>query len=174
MASRPSMSINLGLPAAPEVDTPELYGALLPVYNAIKNTMYAVDAYTGNSQLAQSEYDEVSSVSGLLTQKTALFFVKLSETVTAGTILNLHSSGGTRARKALLPSQPAQAFAVIGGSVGETVPVCLLGLCTQIGGLTAGTVYYQSAVGAGLITATATAQRVGFALDTSKLWFSPS
>ena len=174
MAAKPSMSINLGLPAAPEVDSPELYMALVPVYNAIKNTMYAVDAYTGNSLVTQAEFSEVNSFGSLLTQKTAVFYVKLTEAMSSGTMVNFHDSGGTRARKALLPAQPAQAFSLATGSIGDTIPVCLLGMCTSIGGLTPGTPYYMSGAVAGLITPVVTAQKVGFAIGPNQLWFAPA
>jgi len=59
MASKPSMSINLGLQPAPDVDSPELFGALMPLYNAIRNTMYTVDAYTGNALIDKTEFSEV-------------------------------------------------------------------------------------------------------------------
>jgi hypothetical protein len=167
------MSINLGLPSAPEVDSPELYGALMPVYNAIKNTMYAVDAYTGNSLINEEEYSEVNAYGQLLLQKTAVLFVKLTETVLAGHMINLWNSGGLRARKATGGSNRAHGFAAAGGSAGDTIPVSLFGLCTLIGGLTPGTEYYLSG-SAGQITTSASYHRVGMAVGPNHLWFSPS
>lgn len=173
MASKPSMSINLGLPATPEVDTPELYGALLPVYNAIKNTMYAVDSYTGNSLISESEYSEVNAFGQLLLQKTAVLYVQLTETVNAGSMINFHNSGGLRARKATGGTNRAHAFAVSNGLSGQTIPVCLFGLCLSLGGLTPGTDYYLSST-PGLITTSTSHHRIGMALGPNHLWFSPS
>lgn len=173
MATKPSMSINLGLPAAPEVDSPELYGALLPIYNAVKNTMYAVDNYTGNNLITSEEYSQVNAYGQLLSQKTAVLYVKLTDTVSAGHVINLWNSGGLRARKATGGSNRAHAFAVAAGVPGNTIPVCLFGLCTIIGGLTPGTEYYLSGT-AGQITPTATYHRVGMAIGPNHLWFSPT
>jgi len=172
MSARPSMSINLGLSASPEVDSPELYGALMPLYNAVRNTMYAVDSYTGNTLITPDEYTQVNAFGQLLLQKTAILFVKLSEPVSVGHLINLHNSGGLRARKAVGGTSRVHAFATASGSTGETVPICFFGMCQNIGGLTAGTEYYLSTT-AGLVTPTATYQRVGIALDTQKLWFTP-
>lgn len=173
MASKPSMSINLGLPAAPEVDSPELYGALLPVYNAIKNTMYAVDSYTGNTLVSESEYNQVNAYGQLLLQKTAVLYVRLTEDVSAGQVISLWNSGGLRAKKAVGGTSRAHAFAVSSGIIGDSIPVCLFGLCTIIGGLTPGTEYYLSGT-AGQITTTATYHRIGTAVGTNHLWFSPT
>jgi hypothetical protein len=66
MSNKPSASINLGLSAIPEVDSPELYGSLVPVYNALRKIMYALDAYTGNSLVTPDEYKEVNPVRSAL------------------------------------------------------------------------------------------------------------
>ena len=173
MSAKPSASINLGLPAAPEVDSPELYASLIPIYNAIRNVMYAVDSYTGNSLITESEYDTVSAMGQILVQKTAVLFVKLGQDVSNGQILNLYDSGGLRAQKALAGTSRGHCFALASGLAGEHIPVCLFGLCSGIGGLTIGTGYYLSGVVAGAVTSTVTSQRIGFAIDTNKLWFNP-
>lgn len=172
MSTKPSASINLGLSAIPEVDSPELYGALVPVYSAIRNIMYALDSYTGNTLITPNEYAEVNRSSQLLAQKTAVLYVKLSEDVHVGHMINLWNSGGLVARKAAGGTYRAHAFALATGLVGETIPVCMFGLCQAISGLTPGTEYYLSGT-AGLITPSATYQRIGVALDTNKLWFTP-
>lgn len=173
MASRPSLSINLGLPAVPEVDTPELYGALLPVYNAIKNAMYAVDSYTGNTQISESEYSQVNAYGQLLLQKSAVLYVMLTEDIGAGLMVNLHSASGLRARKATGGSNRAHAFAVASGLAGSVIPVCLFGLCSNLAGLTPGTDYYLSST-PGMITTSTSHHRIGMAVGTNQLWFSPS
>lgn len=172
MANRPSMSINLGLPVAPEVDSPELYASLMGVYSAIRNVMYALDTYTGNSLVTAEEYSQINAFSQMHTQKTAVVYVKLTEDVLAGHMINLHNSGGLRARKAIVTSQRCHGFAVASGSIGDHIPVCLMGACTLISGLTIGTEYYMSST-PGQIQTTATAQRLGVALSGNVLWFTP-
>ena len=172
MASKPSMSINLGLQPAPDVDSPELFGALLPLYNAIRNTMYTVDAYTGNALIDKTEFSEVNAFGQLLLQKTAVLYVKATEDILTGHIINLWNSGGLRARKATGGVTRAHAFSVSAGLAGEHIAVCLFGLCQTISGLTPGTEYYLSGT-AGLITSVSTYQRLGFAVDSTKLWFAP-
>ena len=173
MPTKPSMSINLGLALTPEVDSPELYSSLLPVYNAIRNVMYAVDAYTGNGLTTADEYSQINPTSQLLLQKTAVLYVQASEAISVGHMVNLWNSGGLRARKATNGVSRCHAYALASASgAGVFIPVCFFGLCTQVGSLTAGTEYYLSST-PGLVTSTVTAQRIGVALDSSKLWFTP-
>lgn len=172
MAKNPSASINLGLPVLPEVDSPELYAALVSVYNAIRNTLYAVDSYTGNTLVTPDEYDKINAFGQLLSQKTAVLYVKLTEDVSAGHLINLYDSGGLRARKSLSPSRRVHAFAAVSGLSGETIPVCMFGLCNLIGGLTIGTEYYAGTT-AGQLQSGATSQRVGIAIGPQSLWFTP-
>jgi hypothetical protein len=172
MASKPSMSINLGLQPAPDTDSPELFGALMPLYNAIRNTMYTVDAYTGNTLIDKSDYSEVNAFGQLLLQKTAVLYVKATEDISAGHMINLWNSGGLRARKAVGGSTRAHAFAISTATAGEHIAVSLFGLCPNISGLAPGTEYYLSTT-AGLVTPTATHHRVGVAVDATKLWFAP-
>lgn len=172
MANRPSMSINLGIPATPDTDSPELYAALQYVYSALRNLGYALDGYTGNTPVTPEEYSQVNAFGHLQVQKTAVMYVKLTEDISLGKMVNLYNSGGIKGRKAIVSSQPCHAFSLDSGVIGDTIPVCLFGLCLVIAGLTPGTIYYQSGT-AGLITATVTAQKIGIALDTDKLWFNP-
>lgn len=172
MANKPSMSINLGLPVAPEVDSPELYSSLMGVYSAIRNVMYAVDSYTGNSLVTPEEFSQINAFSQLHLQKIAVVYVKLTEAVFAGHIINLWNSGGLMARKAVSATQRADGFAVASGAIGDHIPVCLMGACTLITGLTPGTDYYLSTT-PGQIQTGATSQRVGKALSSNVLWFTP-
>jgi hypothetical protein len=174
MATKPSMSINLGLPVVPEVEDPILYNALAPLYNAIRNVMYAVDSYTGNGQLGQAEYAQVNAFGYMTLQKQSIIMAKASVDMGAGTMVGFFDSGsGLEIRKAILPTYSAQGFTIESVTAGQHTPVCLMGLCSNIGGLTTGVYYYMSSATAGLITPTATAQRVGFALGDSKLFFNP-
>lgn len=172
MTGRPSYSINLGLPAVPDIESQELYAALMPIYSALRNVMGAVDTYTGNNLVTPAEYAEVNFIGQLLLQKQAILYVKLTEDVNGGSMINLHNSGGLRARKANVSSNRAHAYAVVKGITGDVIPVCMFGLCQSIAGLTAGTDYYLSNT-SGLITSSVTAQRVGIALSSTALWFTP-
>lgn len=172
MANKAGMSTNLGLPAVPEAESPELYAALVTVYNAIKNVGYALDNYTGNTPLTQSDYSEINFVGQSQVQKNCVVMAKLTEAIIKGQTINFHNSGGLRARKAIVSSQPAMGWATESGAIGDTIPIALFGMCQVIGGLTPGTYYYQSST-AGTLTTSATAQKVGFAVGTNQLWFNP-
>lgn len=174
MTGSPSFSVNLGLSAVPEVDNVEIARAITPIYNAIRNVMGAVDAYTGNILIPPEDYSQVNKTAQLQLQKTSVLFVKLSEDVTYGHILNLHGSGSKLlAQKAIDPAKPAYAVAMAAGKVGDTIPIVMLGLISNLAGLTVGAAYYLSGVSAGLITSTAGTQKLGIALSTSQLWFNP-
>lgn len=172
MSSRPSYSINLGLPAIPEVEDQNLYMALLPIYSALRNVMGALDQYTGNGFLSSSEFSQVAATGQANVQKISVIFVKLTEDVSIGHMINLWNSGGLRARKATSGSTRCHGFAAATGKTGETIPVSLFGLCSSVSGLTPGSEYYLSTT-PGLVTTTVTAQRVGIALAPTQLWFTP-
>jgi len=179
MASKPSMSINLGLPAIPETQDPDLYSALLPVYSAIRNVMYAVDGYTGNGYVDPADYGAVNPYAYLGIQKQAIVFMKAIEDMTAGTIACIYDSGGTPVvRKALGGTYRAHGFLPENIKSGSYGPVALAGLCNGIGSLAIGISYWLSDTTPGLITATPPAtpgniQRLGFALDTNRFFFQP-
>ncbi len=169
--NRPSYSVNLGLSALPEVDNPELFNALSPIYNAIRNTMYAVDAYTGNSLLSKDEYAGADPYTNLLVQRTSILLVKASEAITVGHAVNLWSSSGLRARKATNTNTP-DAMALATAAIGDVIPVCLFGLVTVLGGLTEGAAYYPTAT-PGVISTTVLGTKIGKALAANALWFAP-
>lgn len=173
MPTKSGMSVNLGLPSTPEVDTIELYTSLMQVYNAIRNVCFALDLYTGNTPIASSDLAQENFSSFLQVQKTSTVFVKLTEAVSAGHTINFHNSGGLRARKAIVSSQPCHGFAAMAGAAGDTIAVSLFGMHALVSGLTPGVTYYQSS-SPGLITAGATAQKLGVALSANALWFSPA
>jgi len=172
MAIRPSQSINLGLAAIPDVESPELYSALLPIYSAIRNVMYALDGYTGNNLVTPEEYSQVNAFQQMATQKTAVVYVKLTEDVSAGHMIHLFDSSGLAAKKAVYNTLRCHGYAVASGLTGEYIPVCLMGACTLVGGLTIGAEYYLSSV-AGQITTTVTGQHLGTALSSNLFWFTP-
>lgn len=173
MAAKPSSSINLGLQPTPEVDSPELYGALTPLYNAVRNIAYGVDAYTGNTLITSNEYNQVNSISQLLSQKTAVMYIKAFEDIKAGHIVSIINNAGIpEARKALGNTYFPHAFAVDDAAAGQHLPICFFGLCQTIGGLTPGVEYYISAT-AGVVTNATTYRRVGVALGSNLLWFNP-
>ena len=171
--AKPSMSINLGLQPAPEVDSPELYGSLLPIYNAIRNLGYGLDAYTGNAQIDKADYSEINAFGQLLLQKTAVLYVKAYEAISTGQVVSMFNSGGLTARLSVGNTYRPQAFALDKAAAGQHLPVCFFGLCQVISGMTPGTVYYSSAT-PGALTNAATYTRVGVALAADKLWFNPA
>lgn len=173
MAAKPGMSINLGLQPVPQTESPELYNALMPLYNAVRNLGYGVDAYTGNANLDSSEYSQVNSIGQLLLQKTAVMYVRALEDISAGHVVSIaNSSGVAVARKAAGNTYYPHAFAADSAAAGQHLPICFFGLCTFIGGLTPGVEYHLSGT-AGLLTPTTTYRRVGVALGTNYLWFNP-
>ena len=172
MSKLPSASVNLGISSIPDVDNQEIYQALLPVHSAIRNVMYALDAYTGNLLITPDEYSQINATGQIQLQKTAVFYVKLTEAVAVGNMINIWNSGGARGRKSVSATQRIHGYALASGAIGDTIPICLFGLCSLIGGLTPGADYYASTT-PGQITASVTSQRIGFALDATHLWFTP-
>lgn len=172
MTTKPSTSVNLGLPATPDTDDTKLYAGLLPLYNAVRNVAYALDSYTGNGLITREEYSQVNSVSQLLIQKQAIMFIKAAEAMSAGTLVNVFDYLGTpHIRKAQSGVYRCHAFTIDSVAIGAHVPICFFGLCPFIGGLTAGVEYYVSASTPGAVTTTATAQHIGFAIGSSQLMF---
>jgi len=172
MSTRQSYSISLGLAAVPDVDDPVIFQAMMPVYNAIKNTMSALDTYTGNALVTADEYQTIDPYSHLLVQKGTIFFCKASEAISAGHAVNIWDSSGARVRKATSTNLP-DAIALAGAvAAGEVIPVCLFGLVTALSGLTVGANYYPTAT-PGVISTTVLGNKIGKALSSSTLWFNP-
>lgn len=171
MTTKQSHSISLGLPSLPETDNVELFQSLVPIYNAIKGTMSAVDAYTGNQLVTSDEYATTDPFGHLLAQKGSILFVKASEAITLGHVVNLWDSSGLKVRKATSTNLP-DAIALSGAVTGDTIPVCLFGLCGVFAGLTIGALYYPTAT-AGVISTTVLGSSIGKALSSSTLWFRP-
>ena len=179
MGTKPSMSINLGLPAIPETQDPDLYAALIPLYSAIRNVMYAVDGYTGNAYIDPADYSEVNPYAYLGIQRQSIIFLRAYEDMSAGTIACIWDSAGKPVmRRALGGVYRAHGFLPESVKAGAYAPLALAGLCSGIGSMSIGSSYWLSDVTAGLITPTPPAtpgnvQRLGFAIDTNKLFFQP-
>lgn len=173
--NRQSYSVNLGLPSLPETENQEIFSALIPLYNSIRTVMSALDAYTGNQLVTKDEFKDVNPAGQLLVQKQCVLYVKATETITAGNVVNLYNSSGLAVRKATASTPlPPRGVALASAVTGETIPVCLFGLITGYAGLVPGSVYYLSDTAGNMgTTAGTTSYTIGYAISTSQLWFSP-
>ncbi len=174
MASKPSMSVNLGLGAFPDVESQEMFAALSPIHNAIRNLGYALDAYTGNTLVTQDDYSQVNPTGQTQIQKTAVMYLEATEVITRGEAVSLFlSAGKLKVKRAQAGISNAKAIAIDSAEIGAIFPVCLLGLINAFSGLTIGSDYYLSAATPGAISTTVSTQYLGFAASTSALWFTP-
>jgi len=173
-------STNLGLSVFPEIDSSQhksIFNDALRVRQAIQILQGALDKYTGAlgpdsgtwSQLDPVAYNRVADISRV--------YVKASEAIVAGAMVNLYNNAGVlnaRNASAAAAGKPARAFcsiAVASGDVGEFI---LLGINPLIGGMVPGTVYYLSNTAGAISSAAGTvSQKIGFAVNATKLHFNP-
>ena len=173
-------SINTGLPSVPDPADSRAFADFLRIYNAIRNITLAIDSYTGALAQEPEFYSQTPATQTILTQNTQRLYVKFSENIGYGQIVNLHNvSGILGARLASASAAGKQGHAwcstvggVTSGAFGE---VMLGGLCTAISGLTPGQTYFLGNT-AGTIAPTpgTVNQPVGFALTTVNLFFKPT
>ena len=173
-------SVNTGLPNIPDPPDPRFFAEFTRVYNAIRNLTLALDTNTGALPQDPEFYSQTPPTQTILTQNTNRLYVKFSEAVSYGQLVNLHNVSGVlnaRLSSAAVAGKQGHAWCstvggVASGAFGE---VMLGGLCTAISGLTPGQSYYLGNT-AGTIAPTAgtVTQLVGFALTASNLYFKPT
>ena len=164
-----SLSVNLGLPATPLAQTPEVYSELRIVYNAIKAVAAALDSYTGALPPTTQEEMEYLGVTTLLrANRTSKVYVRTFEDLVVGETVAFDAN---LARKAVVTTYPARGVCSQAALAGEFAEITLYGIVT-VGGLTSGTVYYASAT-PGVITIVPTAQKVGYAINATTLVWNP-
>lgn len=183
MAGSQQLSINLGLPATPDVKDPTIFVELLRVYNAINAVARGLDTYTGALPALPEDYDYLG-LSNLRDQNISRMYPIFDVDVLAGAMINVYNVAGVlhaRLANATDGTKPARGFAAATVTSGNRGEIVLLGLHPLLSGLTPGALYYLSAVSAtGQITSAAPAtvgnlvQPVGFALSDTAIWFNPT
>lgn len=161
-------SLPLGLDMAPNTKDTENLQDFYRLYNACKLLAEGLDAYTGIVGIPQADWSATGS-SGIMVQNMCRHYAYFSVSTTPGQLMALDANGygilGTIGT--VMGWSPA---AVTAGQWGE---IRLLGLHTNIVGLTPGVSYYASSTPGG-ITNTVTTQKVGVALASNKLFFNPN
>lgn len=170
MATNRGFSTNLGLPAQPLTQNAELWTELLRIYNGMRALAFNLDTYTG----AQGEPADVFSELGItrcLIGLNSRIYIEAGEAIAPGETVGLNGAG--LAFRADDGVYFAIGFCTNDASVaiGEFVEIQQLGIF-PVGGLTPGSKYYQSTT-PGLITAGVTSQCVGYAINSTTLYFSP-
>lgn len=161
-------SLPLGLDMAPMTKDTENLQDFYRLYNACKLLAEGIDAYTGIVGIPQADWKTTGPAS-IMVQNMCRHYAYFAAAATPGQLMGLNSSGqgvlgviGT-----VIGWSPA---AVTAGQWGE---IRLFGLHANVTGLTPGLNYYASSTPGG-ITNTVTAQRVGKALLTNRLFFNPA
>jgi len=161
-------SLDLGLDIVPISKDPENMGDMYRLYNAVKLVAGALDLYTG-SLGANAEDWSIADTTYVRSQNISRIYRIFDIAVTAGQIVTIKSTGNI----GLATTGLAHGWSPIPVAAGQYGEVRLFGLHTSVSGLTPGTWYYSSAT-AGAITTTVTAQKVGFAVSATALFFNPS
>lgn len=176
MASK-EFSVPLGLANTPETQNPEVFFEAVRLYNAVKQLAYYLDRYTGAISLPTDEWDTALPSSTVRLANMSRLYLPASEALTAGQVVNVWDDAGTtkvRKANATTTGKPCHGWVAASYSLGATAEIFTLGICTSIAGLTAGTTYYLSTTD-GTITngAPANKQAVGWAIDSTTLYFNP-
>lgn len=177
MPSQEQISLNLGLPQTPDTLNPELFIAILPLFNAVRNVARALDAYTGILARPAGDWSELTPSDTVLSAGTNRLYLPFSVAVDAGKLVNLWNDAGTlkaRYANANAAGTLARGFAPSSVAAGDYGQVILFGLNSSLSGLTPATVYFTSNTD-GLYSTVAgvVSQRVGYALSDTELFFNP-
>lgn len=180
MSSSQEYSLQLGLDLVPITTDPENLPDMYRLYNATKNLAVALDSAAGTISRPKGDWNTVGS-GALRLQNLTRFYCLFSETVAAGHLINIYNNAGVpNARKAggvSLAQGLALGFVQEPVTAGQYGEIFLGGVNPYIAGLTPGALYYTSTITAGLLSASAGSpyiQSIGFALDSSHLWFAPT
>ena len=169
------LSIDLALPIAPLTSNQELFGELMAVYNAIRNSVAAHDIVTGAISPPEADWPQLNtsrvSVGGMMR-----IYIEAGENLTYSQVVGIANVAGVGKAKL---AKDGVLYAVgwcsnpAGNLNGETTEIQLGGRFPAFpaGTLTPGAKYYLSAAAFGLVTAAVTTQVVGFAVsDTELIW----
>jgi hypothetical protein len=172
-------SINTGLPNVADSPDPKFFAEFTRIYNAIRNLTLAIDAYTGALPPDPEYYNITPPASSVRTQNIQKVYVITSTAIAYGKTVNLYNNAGVltaRLSDATTAGKHCHGFCSnpAGGASGAYIEVSLGGLCTAIGGLTPGVTYYNgNTPGTVAPSAGTVSQKVGYALSTTTLFFSP-
>lgn len=172
-------STNLGLSIIPEADesaNPALYLESMKLRGAISILQGALDNLTGAIGEDPSAWASVTADAWMRLQNLSRVYVKATEAIALGAVVNFYNNGGTLAARNANAATPqyARAYstgAVAANAVGEFQ---CMGAVT-ITGLTPGQTYYLSNTPGIISSAVGTnTQVVGYALTSTKLMFLPT
>lgn len=141
--------LRFDLPRYPASSDITIHNYLQPLYSAMHQLFVQLSDLNGMSVLSASETAEMGIDATARLGTMFVGTVVLSEAVSAGHLLNLHSSGGMRARKASRASgvkKPARAVALESGGVGATIRICY-GFHLLSGSFTPGAEVYLGTAG---------------------------
>jgi hypothetical protein len=172
------LSLNLGLDVMPISQSPDTLPDLLRLYNACNLLASQIDDFTGAIGAEPSTWSQ-QGASRIVTQNGARLYCQTTEALSPGNVVTLYNSGATTLAKKAGGSTwqgYARGFVLDTFAANSWCEIFLIGVNNAIAGMTPGTVYYISEGTPGLIAAsTGThAQKVGYALSTTQLWFCPS
>ncbi len=169
-----SYSFQLPLSVAPEVRDPEMFNELLRVYNSVKILAAKLDEYTGMTpaEAGTKTFEESLGLGRLMK-----FGAECNQVIESGRMITILSSGKVSkpGYSAVPPNAPIRALSLGDYEKGETGEFLMAGLITfETPDLIAGANYVHDFKGyLAQEDPTPTRQGVGFALDSSHLWFQP-
>lgn len=172
-------SINTGLPNLPDPPDPAFLSEFIRIYNAIRNLSVAIDAYTGAQSADPEAFSSTPVSSTVLTQNMMRVYAKFDFTSTYGKTVYFYLNSGILTAGLSDATNAAKKMrgwcsTVAGVTSGEYGEVMIGGLCTAIGGLTVGTVYYNGNTPGTLANTPGTiSQKVGYAIGTAALIVTP-
>jgi len=182
-SSQLNSPLAIALPRDPSGLPKELQPYFEELYNALYQIQLAFVNFCGIATQPKDLWNQLLAVQTIFQQNQNRFYVQLSETVVGGAIVSLFNVAGVvqaRNANATNNTKPAHGYCNTagGGVAGDFVEVILFsGLCTLIGSLTPGSLYFLSTVD-GVVTAVKPVaagnieQYLGVAIDSSTLYFS--
>jgi hypothetical protein len=174
MASTQRFSTNLGLPATPVTNNPELWTELIRIYNAIRAIADSMDDYTGALSELPEVWDQLG-VSRCYDGLNTRIYLEAAESIAYGKTIGIDNTGKARLADDGVYFAIGFSTNTTTAGIGDMVEVQQRGIFPAFPAatLTPGNRYYQSgtpgAIGAG---GTGT-QCIGYAISDIYLYFNP-
>lgn len=183
----PNYTTNVGLPAVPDIQDPQLFSAFNQVYGAIRVLQGALDNYTGVGTGADpSTWSTITPFQSILVGNLDRFYCQCLVSISVGQMVHFSALSSTKAGAGLASSAnasaPCHAYSTGNYAAGDTGEFVLLGLHPFVNALTPGTLYYLTVTPGGITSVKPSGvphngeliQPIGYALTDSTLYFNPS
>ena len=174
MASTERFSLNLGLPAVPVTNNPELWTEFIRVYNAVRILAGAMDNYTGALNELPDVWNQLG-VSRCYDGLNTRIYLEAGESIAYGRTIGIDGSGLARLADDGVYFAIGFSTNTTTAALGDMVEIQQRGIFPAFPAatLTPGNRYYQSSTPGSVGAFGTGTQCIGYAISDTILYFNP-